>query len=490
MILTQLPHKISSRITNQLDKRDRGEIPNWQTYTVLFAGALMVIFNQTSIKTALPTMIEDLNVSPSIGQWTISGYTLIKGIMVPITAFAMNKFRSRNLFMLMMIIFGTGAFIAGTGINFGFVLGGALLQGVGAGMIIPIMQTVILTISPPEKRGSSLGLMAIVLGIGPTIGPPLGGLVVDTLSWQYIFYFLFTGSAIVLPLTFFVLGDVLPQSDPTIDWVSIRHSIIGFGGLLYGLSVFGSEGFNSLLAWATVIIGILFIILFVKRNLRLDEPMLDVSLFKNKFFTLSVIISMLGLMVISGISNIMPMYIQSVLGRTATISGLIVVPGGMLKALLSPLAGRIYDRIGISKLAVVGTSIMFLGTISFLFISMETEPWQIIAMYLFVTLGFGIHNIPVTTAGMNVVAKNQISHATPARQTVRQIGSSFSVTLVFSAMSLVSAFSAAPNLSAADAGGAAPNVTISGIRGGFSIVVILSFIAFILSLIFREKRKQ
>lgn len=490
VILAQTIEKVSGKVRQKTIERDKGEVPYWQTYAVLFAGALMVIMNQTAIKTALPTMIGDLDVSPSIGQWTVSGYTLVKGIMVPITAFAMTKFRSRNLYILMMSIFAAGSLIAASGINFGFVLGGAILQGVGAGMVIPLMQTIILTVTPAQKRGGALGLMGVVLGLGPTVGPTLGGWVVDTLSWHYIFYLWFIGSVLVIPFALMVLTDVLPNSDPAIDWVSIRHSLIGFGGLLYGLSVMGSDGFNSIIAWVSCLVGGVFIYLFVKRNLHSKQPMLNVSLFSNKTFSLAVIISMLGLMVISGISNVMPMYIQTIAGRSATMSGLIVLPGGLLKAFLSPVSGKIYDKVGLSMLGPVGGFLMFAGTAMLLFVTENTPSIAVVGMYLVVSAGFGIYNIPITTAGMNVLPDDQMGHGTSARQTVRQIGSSFAITLVFSAMSIVTAFASAPTIEAADGGGAPSGITITGIRGGFGMVVILAFVAFVLTFFLKDPKKH
>lgn len=479
-------------LTRQLDRRDNNEVPYWLIYTALFAGSLMVIMNQTAIKTALPTMIRDLNVSPSIGQWTVSGYTLVKGIMVPITAFAMNKFRSRNLFILMMMIFGLGSFIAGLGIHFTVVLFGTLLQGVGAGMVIPLMQTIILTVSPPEKRGSALGLMGVVLGLGPTLGPAMGGWVVDALSWHFIFYFLTAGSILVIPLAMLTLTDVLPMSNPTIDWISIRHSLIGFGVLLFGLSVLGSEGFDSIIAWIAVLIGSVYIYLFIRRNLSQPEPMLNVSLFKNKTFSISVVITMLGLMVITGISNIMPMYIQTVLGRSATLSGLILLPGGLFKAFVSPVTGKIYDNYGVARVGPIGGFLMFAGTSMLIFVGQSTPIWYVVTVYLMLSVGFGIFNIPVTTAGMNVLPDTEMGHGTSARQTVRQIGSSFAITLVFASMSIVSAFAHSPSLGEADGGGAGPELTIEGIRGGFGMVALLAFAAFILTFFLKESpsRKQ
>lgn len=477
-------------LTRQLDRRDNNEVPYWLVYTALFAGSLMVIMNQTAIKTALPTMIEDLNVSPSIGQWTVSGYTLVKGIMVPITAFAMNKFRSRNLFILMMLIFAAGSLIAGLGFHFLVVLFGTLLQGVGAGMVIPLMQTIILTVSPPEKRGSALGLMGVVLGLGPTLGPATGGWIVDTLSWHYIFYGLFAGSILIIPVALLTLTDVLPMSNPTIDWISIRQSVIGFGVLLFGLSIMGSEGFDSILAWSCVVIGAVFIYLFIKRNLNSPYPMLNVSLFKNKTFSLAVVITMLGLMVITGISNVMPMYIQTVLGRSATLSGLILLPGGLFKAFISPVTGRIYDRYGVSRIAPLGGFVLFAGTLLLVFVTQTTSIWYVVGVYLLLSIGFGVFNIPVTTAGMNALPDDQMGHGTSARQTVRQIGSSFAITLVFASMSIVSAFVYSPALEEAEAGGAVPDLTIEGIRGGFAMVALLAFTAFILTFFLREKVKE
>ena len=474
-------------LVRQLDRRDNNEVPVAWIYTALFMGSLMVIMNQTAIKTALPRMILDLDVSPSIGQWTVSGYTLVKGIMVPITAFAMNTYRSRNLFILMMMIFGLGSLIASTGLHFYVVVFGTLLQGVGAGMVIPLMQTIILTISPIEKRGSALGLMGIVLGLGPTLGPAMGGWIVDNLSWHYIFIFLLIGSILVIPLAMLTLTDVLPMSHPTLDWVSIRHSLIGFGLLLYGLSVMGSQGFDSLIAWAGILVGAVFIVLFVRRNLNSDEPMLNVSLFHNRTFSIAVIIAMLGLMVIAGISTVMPLYIQTVLGRSATLSGLIVLPGGMLKAFLSPVTGGLYDKYGVKVLGPVGGAIMFAGAVLLTFVSTATPILSIILMYVFLSLGFGILNIPVTTAGMNALPDEEMSHATPARQTVRQIGSSFAITLVFTTMSIVSSFAHSP---AADAGGGEPDISIQGIRGGFTMIALLSFIAFLLTFFLKESPKS
>jgi EmrB/QacA subfamily drug resistance transporter len=489
VILAKTINQVARKIIKKTEQRDRGEVPYWQIYSVLFAGALMVIMNQTAMKTALPTMVEDLNVSPSIGQWVVSGYTLVKGIMVPITAFAMTKFRTRNLYLLMVVMFAIGSLITATGINFPVVLFGALFQGVGAGMMIPLMQTVILTVTPPHKRGGALGLMGIILGFGPTLGPAMGGWIVDLFSWHFIFYFWVIGSLLVIPFSLLVLTDVLPNSDPTIDWVSIRHSLIGFGGLLYGFSVMGTEGFASYLAWIACFIGIVFIYLFIMRNLHAKEPMLNVRLFKVPTFTISVLILMLSLMVITGITNVMPMYIQTVAGRTATMSGLIVLPGGLLKAFLSPVSGKLYDKIGLGMLGPIGGFIMFVGCLGLVFVSEQTSNWLIILNYVIVAAGFGMFNVPVTTAGMNSLVDSQMGHGTSALQTVRQVGSSFAITLVFSTMSIVTVLTSPVSMTDATEV-SRTDISMDGVRGGFAMVAVLAFLSFILTFFLKDTNRK
>lgn len=482
-------NKVAMKLKEKTEERDRGNVPYWQIYSVLFAGALMVIMNQTAMKTALPTMIQDLDVSPSIGQWVVSGYTLMKGIMVPITAFAMTKFRTRNLYLLLMCIFAIGCMISASGISFSVVLFGALFQGVGAGMMVPLMQTVILTVTPPNKRGGALGLMGIVLGFGPTLGPSVGGWIVDLFSWHFIFYFWVIGSLLILPFSLFVLTDVLPNSDPTIDWISIRHSLIGFGGLLYGFSVMGTDGITSWLAWISCLVGIVFIGFFIRRNLHSKEPMLNVRLFFNRTFTISVVILMLSLMVITGITNVMPMYIQTIAGRSATMSGLVVLPGALTKAFLSPFSGKMYDKVGLGKLGPIGGFIMVLGCASLMLVTEETSNWLIITKYMVVAAGFGLFNVPVTTAGMNALADDQMGHGTSASQTVRQVGSSFAITLVFSTMSIVTALTSPISLDEASGAGET-DISITGIRGGFGMVAALAFGAFILTFFLKDQKKS
>lgn len=458
-----------------------------KVFWILMLGAIPIIFLQSAIRTALPPMLEDLRIVPTIGQWIITGYTLIKGIMVPISAFAMNKFRTRQLFLFILGLFVFGSLIAAIGGTFLSVLSGSVLQGISAGIMFPFIQTILFTSFPIKERGSAMGMMGIAMGIGPIFGPSLGGWFVDVLSWQYLFYSLAAVTLVAMVVSYFTLGDMLPQSNPSVDWVAIMYSVFGFGGVLYGLSVIGAEGFASITAWGSIGAGVLFILLFVARIMRSQNPLLNIELLKKPAFLLAILISMFALMVIVGVTNIMPVYVQSVLGRTAVVSGLVVMPGGLIKALLSPISGRIFDHVGIKKLGPVGGALMLIGTILFLFISSSTHPVIPALIYFVISFGFGLLNIPVTTAGMNTLEQSELSHGTAVRHTIRGIGSSFSTAMVFSSMSLVSMFASPQTQLPTDTSAVSSEVNMSGIQGSFAVVILCSFLAFVLTFFFREK---
>lgn len=451
-----------------------------KTFWILMLGAIPVIFIQTAIRTALPTMLNDLSVTPAIGQWIVTGYALIKGIMVPISAFAMNKFNSDNLYLSILALFGTGSLVAAIGGTFPFVLLGSILQGIAAGIIFPLIQTILFSTFPMSERGSAMGMMGVALGIGPIFGPSIGGWLVDAWSWQHLYYFLAAFTVIAMIIGHFNLTDMLPHSNPRVDWLSIVFSVFGFGGVLYGMSLIGSEGFLYVPAWIGILVGAIFIWMYIHRILHSNQPLLNILLLKNKNFLLAILISMFALMVLVGANNIMPIYVQSIVGQTALVSGLVTMPGAILKALASPISGKIYDRVGIQKLGPIGGIMMVLGVGSLLFLTPDSNIWVVIVTYLVIYGGFGVLNIPITTAGMNTIKEKDLGHGTAVRQTIRGIGSTFATAMAFSSLSFVSALTSQGNTAATN---------MAGIRGSFIVVLVFAIATFILTLLFKEERE-
>lgn len=479
----------ASILARQLDRRDNLQIPNWQIFTILFTGAVIVIVNQMAMNTALPVMIDSIGVTPSLGQWIVSGYTLVKGIMVPITAFTMTKYRTRNLFNLMLGLFALGSLTTALGINFPLVVIGTIIQGIGAGMIFPIMQTVLLTIMPVEKRGSAMGVMSGVLGIGSALGPLIGGVIVDLFTWNLLFYLWAFITGVLIILSWLTLPDVLPNSNPDINWQNIRNSLIGFGLLLYSLSIFGSKGFGSVLAWLSLIIGLIFTYKFIQYNLKAKDPMLNIKLLKIKQYRLAVLIATLAIMIINGVSTILPIYIQTVRGLGASLAGVILLPAGVIKAFLAPVSGRLFDKLGVGVLSVVGGLLLAVGAVLMTSITEVTSLYLVVFYNVLISSGFGIFNIPVTTLGMNVLPKSKMGHATSVRQTVRQISSSFSISITFILMTLMTTFTSSQSFNQL-ASSDSTMINIGGVGSGFALIAVFAVSALVLILILNANLRK
>lgn len=481
--------KIVRLLGKQLDKRDNLEVSNNYIFAVLFTGAVIVIVNQMAMNTALPSMIESIGVTPSLGQWIVSGFTLVKGIMVPITAFAMTRYRTRNLFNLMLGLFSIGSFITAIGFNFPMVVFGTVIQGVASGMILPIMQTVLLTLMPVNKRGSSMGVMSGVLGIGTALGPLIGGTIVDLFMWNVLFYLWGIITLLLIPLSWLFLPDVLPNSNQQIEWGNVRDSLIGFGLLLYSVSVFGNSGLRSPIVIISLIIGLFFIIKFIRYNLNSEKPLLNIRLLANIRYAIAVIIATFAIMIINGVSTVLPIYIQTVRGFGASITGLVILPAGIIKTVLSPISGKLFDKMGIAKIGIIGGISLVIGAVLMATVSETTPLINVMIYYAFIYAGFGIFNIPVTTLGMNEIARKEMGHATSVRQTVRQISSSFSISILFILMSFVTGLTSKYSMNEL-ASQESTAINLSGARAGFMLIAIFAISALALIFFLKDKTTE
>jgi len=239
--------------------------------TVLLAGAFVAILNQTLLATALPHIMADLKIDATKAQWLTTVFMLVNGIMIPVTAFLIGKFSTRGLFLTAMGLFAIGTGVAAISPTFSLLLVGRVLQAAGAGIMLPLMQTILLLMFPIEKRGSAMGMVGLVIAFAPAIGPTLSGWIVDSYSWRYLFYLIFPIAIIDIIFAYFALKNVTERKNPTLDVLSIILSTLGFGGLLFGFSNAGSNGWGSLSVLAPLIVGIVTLVLFIVRQFKLKN---------------------------------------------------------------------------------------------------------------------------------------------------------------------------------------------------------------------------
>jgi len=242
---------------------------------LLLVGSFCTVLNQTILATAYPTLMKSFDVTTSTVQWLTTGFMLVNGIMIPISAWLTSRVNSKILYEGAMTIFLLGTIICYVPPNFGTLLAGRLVQALGVGVTMPLLQTLMLSIFPANKRGSAMGLAGLVIGVAPAIGPTLSGWVIDTYQWRVLFGMLIPVAIVGSIAGFWLMRSVLPTKKSSLDWLSAALSTIGFGSLLYGFSEVGTKGWNSGIVITTLIIGVIFILLFGWRQLVIDDPFLE-----------------------------------------------------------------------------------------------------------------------------------------------------------------------------------------------------------------------
>ena len=460
---------------------------------VLLIGTFCTVLNQTLLTTAFPTLMDAFDISASDVQWLTTGFLLVNGIMIPITAWLINKFSSRSLYLTAMSIFLAGTIACFAAPNFSTLLIGRLVQAAGVGISMPLLQNIMLSIFPPEKRGSAMGMSGIVIGLAPALGPTLSGWIIDHYTWRDLFGMVIPIVILVLVLAFFLMKSVIQLSNPSIDVLSAFLSTVGFGSLLYGFSSVGNDGWGSSKVISFLVIGVFVIGLFVWRQLHLEHPFLELRVFKSPTFTIAAILSGVVNMAMVGAEMVLPLYIQNIRGESAFHSGLMLLPGALIMGLMMPITGAIFDKHGAKRLAISGMLILTAATLPFAFLTQETPIVMIVILYAIRMFGISMVMMPVTTSGMNALPMNLISHGTAVNNTFRQVASSIGTAVLISILTNVTK----DNLPKASLLKSLPlfykdqaiNATLSGYHAAFFVAVIFGLVGFIITFFLKKNKK-
>ncbi|MGN0521709.1 MAG: MDR family MFS transporter [Eubacterium sp.] len=434
----------------------------------------------TALTTALPPILQELNVSVTTGQWLTSGYSLAMGIIMPLTAFLITRIPTRKLYIGGIVFFIAGLVICVISSNFYIMMVGRILQACGNGILTSMAQVVLLTIYPPEKRGTIMGWYGLSIGAAPVIAPTLAGLIVDSFGWKMIFYI--TIAIMVLSLIFAlkVFDNVLDTEKKKFDIISFVISIFAFGGITLGVGNISTYGIADIRSYLPLIIGVVTFVLFVIRQLHMSQPFLELRILKHRDYTLSVLGSMMLYFVMMGSSIIMPLYVQSIMGYSATVSGLVTLPGSLAMAVVSPFAGKIYDKVGMRKLFIAGAIVMFISNIGMFTITMNT-PLIISAIYnLIRNISIGCLMMPLVTWGVDSIEDKNTAHGTALLTSFRTISGAIGSAVFVGIMTLVQ------NRSQSTYG---ENALIHGLNITFLAMSAVSLIMFVIGVIFVKSSK-
>lgn len=401
---------------------------------VLLSGAFITILNQTLLGTALPPIMHDLQISENTVQWLQSIFMLVNGIMIPITAFLIDRFTTRKLFLTAMGLFTLGTLASAISPNFATLLVGRILQGTGAGIMMPLLQTIMFLIFPIEKRGTAMGMFGLVIAFAPAVGPSLSGYLVDQYPWRSVFYVVLPIAIINIILAYFLLKNVTKQTNPKVDLLSIVLSTLGFGGLLYGFSTAGDMGWLSPHVIISMVVGIISLYLFITRQLTLEQPILEFRVFKYRLFTLTTGLGMIVFTSMIGTAVILPLYMQTMLGFSAFQSGLVLLPGAIIMGMMNPITGRLFDKYGAKWLARIGFIILTVSTFMFTNLTTETSFAYLAIMNAIRMLSISMVMMPTTTLGLNQLPDALIPHGSAMNNTFRQVAGSVGTAILVTIM--------------------------------------------------------
>lgn len=396
-------------------------------------------FTQLQLSSALPIIVSEFHISVTTGQWLTSVFQLVMGVMVPLTAFLTRRFSTRQIVICSMAVFTLGSVLAWLGPNFVWVLVGRVLEAGGTGVMWPVLQITVFSIYPLSRRGFAMGTVGMAMSVAPAIGPTLGGWQTDANGWHSIFLTMTIIGVISLLAAMFGLHN-FGSHDPSAraDFFSACLSVIGFGGLMFGFTNSETYGFAAPVTWGPMVVGLVGIVWFALRNLRAGKryreavakdksalpqpPLLDLEVLKNRSFTVGTITASLAFFAFSSILVIMPLYIQTDRGYSATMSGLIMLPGAIGQCVSQFFGGRAMDRFGARPVALFGSIVLTLGTLGMSLVAMDTWIWWVSICQFIRQIGMGFLLMPITTWSLNCLnGPSEVSAGSSVTNTARQI---------------------------------------------------------------------
>ncbi|WP_312886480.1 MDR family MFS transporter [Paenibacillus foliorum] len=413
-----------------------GSRDNFIVVMVMILGVFVAILNETLLNVALSKIMDDLGILPSTAQWLTTGYLLVIGVLIPVTAFLIQRFTTRSLFLAAMGLFTAGTLIAAVAPGFAALLTGRVLQAAGTGLMFPLLTNVVFSIVAIDKRGSAMGTIGIVITFAPAIGPTLSGIIVEHFSWRVLFYSVLPVALLVILFAFMKLKNVTETSNPKVDLLSLFLSTIGFGGIVYGFSSAGEGhgGWSSNVVLIPVAVGIVSIGLFTWRQLMMSQPLLNLRAFKYNVFRMSTLIMMIVMMAMFSAMMLLPIFLQNALGYSPLKAGLVMLPGGILMGIMSPVTGRLFDKFGAKWLAIIGLGLMANSLWQFAFITLSTSYSTIMILNTLLMLGISMLMMPVMTNALNELPPPLYPHGTAIISTLQQVAGAVGTALLVTIM--------------------------------------------------------
>lgn len=373
---------------------------------LLVGSAFVMILNETIMSVALPALIADLRVTPATAQWLTSGFLLTMAVVIPITGYLLGRFPPRSVYLASMGLFSVGTLLCAVAPAFGFLLAGRVVQATGTAVMVPLLMTTILRLVPASRRGQTMGTISIVIAVAPAVGPTLSGVILSALGWRWMFWIVLPIALVALVAGALRLRVEAETTRAPLDVASVLISAVAFAGIVYGLSAIGESAaggaHTAVPPWVPLVLGAVALAVFVHRQVRLQRgtgtaPLLDLRPFAVRRYTLSLVLVATGFMSLFGAIILLPLYIQDVLGDSAFVAGLVVLPGGLVMGLLGPFVGRAYDRFGARPLVLPGAVLLAVVMWGFTTLAATTPLWLVVVLHVGLSAALALMFTPLMT---------------------------------------------------------------------------------------------
>ncbi len=441
---------------------------------LLLVSTFVVILNETIMGVALPRLMTDLSVTPATAQWLSTAFMLTMAVVIPVTGFVLQRITTRAAFLTAMGLFSLGTAVCTLAPGFPVLLAGRVVQATGTAVMLPLLMTTVMTVTPPASRGRTMGNISVVISVAPAIGPTISGLILSVLQWRWMF-----GLVLPIALGALALGAArVPNIGETrsarVDVGSVVLSAFAFGGIVYGLSTLGSAtGVVPVTAWLSLAVGLTALSLFVARQLwlqRADDALLDLRVFGSRTFTVSVALMAVVMMAMFGTIIMVPIYAQQVLHLTTLSTGLLLLPGGLLMGLLAPAVGRAYDRFGPRPLLVPGAVLLSAALWGMTTLDQHSSPGLLLAAHVTLSAGLAAMFTPLFTSALGSLPGHRYSHGSAMVGTVQQVAGAAGTALFVTVLT-----AQAGRLAEQGADGAA--ATAGAVQAAFLVGALVSLLA-------------
>ncbi|WEV75163.1 MFS transporter [Bifidobacterium sp. ESL0800] len=439
----------------------------------LYLGAFLGMLSETAMNIALPDLSKSFGIGPGTAQWMVVGYMLVIGIVLPFTSLLLKWIPAKPLLLFALAMFFIGSLISGFAPTSMFIvlLIGRMIQGISTGLVLPMMFAVILEVFPLNKIGAAMGMAGLVVMFAPAIGPTLSGALIGAFSWRAIFYFFALIAALAFVAAAIWMVNAYALTRPKIDLISCIASILGFGGLVLGVSLISDLGFT----WQVIlilVIGVLAVAFYSYRQLHMANPIIDLHALGIRQFTIGALIVMMNFGITLATMYLMPQELQNGMGVKVAMTGLVMLPGGVVNALVSMLSGRLFDVVGPKWLVRGGLVLSMIGVILLMLAGPTTSIAYIIFAHVVLMVGIPMAMNPAQSSALASLPQHLSTDGSTILNTMQQV--------LGAVITAVATILLAAGQASSHTGGKAM-AFVTGSRWGFTFALVLAVVAFVVS---------